>query len=138
MSISDLTDFSKTHTEKILDPPIFFDQKVYNLIYFLIYRKIDKIESSNIYVVEIYDAEEYFYRLLSHKIDFCTSGTQKTDFFSFENGGENGNFSNPVPNFLQYYSKLYKNTIGLYIYAWNKIFLMIYMISVHCVCSAYL
>ena len=49
----------------------------------MLYRKIDKIESSNIYVVEIYDAEQYFYRLLSHKIDLCTPGTQKTDFFFF-------------------------------------------------------
>ena len=60
-------------------------------------RKFEKIESSNIYVVEIYDNKEHFPNLLSHIIDLCTLGTQKSNFYPTKNIAKIATFFTPPP-----------------------------------------
>ena len=65
-------------------------------------RKFEKIESSNIYVVEIlYDNKEHFPNLLSHIIDLCTLGTLKSNFFLTKNRAKIATFFTPSgdPNY---------------------------------------
>ena len=48
-------------------------------------------------MVQIYDDKEHFSKFLSHTIDLCTPGTQKSDFFTSKKASKIATFLNPPP-----------------------------------------